>query len=58
MSEKQVEISRFTYYYENIEVNKIDSSQLCPEFEPMGEINECLIKLLPFSKNFFDIWKN
>jgi hypothetical protein len=63
MSEKQVEISRFTYYYENIEVNKIDSSQLCPEFEPMGEINECLncetiTKLLPFSKNFFDIWKN
>ncbi len=62
MTEQFIEISRFTYFYENIENKAIQCDKDCPPLDKLYEIYDNLVSentetLLPFSKNFQDLWK-
>jgi len=63
MNEQYIEISRFTYFYQNLEEKRIDSKEHCPDFGNIREIVDLLDttkidNIFPFTKNFQDLWKD
>lgn len=63
MNEQNIEISRFTYFYQNIEDNNNSSKPSLSDLGKIREIHDLLdtIKIdniFPFTKNFQDLWKD